>query len=232
MAAEVFRAADLARGVPLQRQPRILRLHALRRRPRRGSASCRRARWRSAIRRAPASIAFSTSSLTTDAGRSTTSPAAIWLARSREESWMRATVKSTCSTLNTASITPAITTIIARRPTRTAAVSPPGSMRQRHVHPPHAGENGQRQKNRRDHGQDLHHHVQPIGDGREVRVEDACHPILKESGLFRQPDEMVVDVAKPVGDFVADLLETPGARAGQRRRAAESRPAAARPDRA
>src|SRR3990167_4710772 len=31
---------------------------------------------------APASIAFSTSSLTTDAGRSTTSPAAIWFARS------------------------------------------------------------------------------------------------------------------------------------------------------
>src|SRR5256885_10767551 len=31
---------------------------------------------------APASIAFSTSSLTMEAGRSTTSPAAIWLARS------------------------------------------------------------------------------------------------------------------------------------------------------
>ncbi len=33
-------------------------------------------------RRAPASMAFSTSSFTTEAGRSTTSPAAIWLARS------------------------------------------------------------------------------------------------------------------------------------------------------
>src|SRR2546427_6380006 len=33
-------------------------------------------------RRAPASMAFSTNSLTTEAGRSTTSPAAIWLARS------------------------------------------------------------------------------------------------------------------------------------------------------
>ena len=33
------------------------------------------------IRVAPASSAFSTSSLTTEAGRSTTSPAAIWLAR-------------------------------------------------------------------------------------------------------------------------------------------------------
>src|SRR5205085_6449415 len=35
-----------------------------------------------ARRVAPASIAFSTSSLTMEAGRSTTSPAAIWLARS------------------------------------------------------------------------------------------------------------------------------------------------------
>src|SRR3981189_2529463 len=34
------------------------------------------------IRVAPASMAFSTSSFTTEAGRSTTSPAAIWLARS------------------------------------------------------------------------------------------------------------------------------------------------------
>src|SRR6266852_8661628 len=33
-------------------------------------------------RRAPASMAFSTSSFTTEAGRSTTSPAAIWFARS------------------------------------------------------------------------------------------------------------------------------------------------------
>ena len=33
------------------------------------------------IRRAPASMLFSTSSLITDAGRSTTSPAAIWFAR-------------------------------------------------------------------------------------------------------------------------------------------------------
>ena len=34
---------------------------------------------RNSMRRAPESIAFSSSSLTTDAGRSTTSPAAIWL---------------------------------------------------------------------------------------------------------------------------------------------------------
>ncbi len=41
------------------------------------------------MRVAPASRLFSTSSLTTDAGRSTTSPAAIWLTSSTESEWMR-----------------------------------------------------------------------------------------------------------------------------------------------
>src|SRR5581483_11748693 len=47
-----------------------------------------------AIRVAPASIAFSTSSLTTEAGRSTTSPAAIWLARSSGRRWTLAMARS------------------------------------------------------------------------------------------------------------------------------------------
>src|SRR3981189_148734 len=37
----------------------------------------------------PASSEFSSISLTTDAGRSTTSPAAIWLATASESTWMR-----------------------------------------------------------------------------------------------------------------------------------------------
>src|SRR5208337_2907874 len=41
------------------------------------------------MRRAPASSAFSSNSLTTDAGRSTTSPAAILLATFSERTWMR-----------------------------------------------------------------------------------------------------------------------------------------------
>jgi hypothetical protein len=40
------------------------------------------------MRPAPASTAFSTSSLTTDAGRSTTSPAAIWLASLSGRTWI------------------------------------------------------------------------------------------------------------------------------------------------
>src|ERR1035438_9594133 len=41
------------------------------------------------MRRAPASSAFSNNSLTTEAGRSTTSPAAILLATFSERTWMR-----------------------------------------------------------------------------------------------------------------------------------------------
>ena len=41
------------------------------------------------IRAAPASMAFSTSSLTTEAGFSTTSPAAIWFTRSSGRTWIR-----------------------------------------------------------------------------------------------------------------------------------------------
>jgi hypothetical protein len=81
--AEVVGARDLARRVPLDRQPRVLRLHPL--------AVVFDANQLLAAEldgdgdaRAPASSAFSTSSLTTEAGRSTTSPAAIWLARSGE----------------------------------------------------------------------------------------------------------------------------------------------------
>ena len=51
--------------------------------------------WRStSIRLAPASSAFSTSSFTTAAGRSITSPAAIWFARLASSRWMRGTVRT------------------------------------------------------------------------------------------------------------------------------------------
>ena len=44
--------------------------------------------------RAPASRAFSSSSFTTDAGRSTTSPAAIWFTRPGGSTWMSVTLTS------------------------------------------------------------------------------------------------------------------------------------------
>src|SRR5687768_12336952 len=50
-------------------------------------------RMRTSILRAPASMEFSTSSLITLAGRSTTSPAATWLATASERRAIRDTVK-------------------------------------------------------------------------------------------------------------------------------------------
>ena len=62
------------RAAPAARRPASCRS----RRRRRGPAARPPASISTSMRRAPASSAFSTSSLTTDAGRSTTSPAAIW----------------------------------------------------------------------------------------------------------------------------------------------------------
>jgi hypothetical protein len=77
---QVINRADLARRVPFQREQRIVPVHP--------AAVIDHAHERDAAApdahstlRAPASILFSTSSFTTDAGRSTTSPAATWLAR-------------------------------------------------------------------------------------------------------------------------------------------------------
>ena len=74
---QIVGAGDLARRMPLDRQPRVLRVHAF-------AVVLDPQRLLAAeldgdrnARRAPASSAFSTSSFTTDAGRSTTSPAAI-----------------------------------------------------------------------------------------------------------------------------------------------------------
>ena len=79
--AEILRPGDLARRVPFDGKARVLGLHPL--------AIVLDANELLAAEldsdldatSRPASSAFSTSSLTTDAGRSTTSPAAIWLAR-------------------------------------------------------------------------------------------------------------------------------------------------------
>ena len=84
----------------------------------------------------------------------------------------------------------------AQRPTRTAAASPPGRVRQRDVHAPHAGQHRQRHEQRRDDGQDLHHRVQPVRHGRQVRVEKAGDPVLEEHRLVREAHEVVVTSRK------------------------------------
>src|SRR5436189_4150146 len=98
------------------------------------------------MRRAPASIAFSTSSLTTEAGRSTTSPAAIWLARSAGK---RAILPTSDPSLD-----PMFTAEQAEHEGDDGehdAEKPPelyrfstGKMRERHVHPPQSGEKRER----------------------------------------------------------------------------------------
>jgi hypothetical protein len=91
---EIGRRADLGRTVPLEREERVLPVHAapvVAHPDQRGH----RLGYRHRDLRAPASSAFSTSSFTTDAGRSTTSPAAIWSATSWGESRCVGTRKST-----------------------------------------------------------------------------------------------------------------------------------------
>ena len=84
---EIIGRSDLAGGMALEGQARLGRgdaaavvLDAISRRP--------PSRTSTRISVAPASRLFSISSLTADAGRSTTSPAAIWLATSGERMWI------------------------------------------------------------------------------------------------------------------------------------------------
>src|SRR6188768_2191950 len=156
-----------------------------------------------AMRLAPASIAFSTSSLTTDAGRSTTSPAAIWFARSAGRSEMRPTSD------------PAPLAEVgehhhhddddhAHHPPELRGVAA-WKQRQVHVHPPDAGDERERHENRRHDGEDLHHLVQPVADVREVGVEDAGDPVLEHGRIVRDPLQVIVDVAEAERHVGADV---------------------------
>src|SRR5829696_1369354 len=104
-------------------------------------------------RRAPASMAFSTSSFTTDAGRSTTSPAAIWLASSVGSRVIRPTSD------------PALASEEHQhrrydahhdqeQPPELHAVAA-GELRQVHVHPVNAGHQGQRHEDGGHDGENL-----------------------------------------------------------------------------
>ncbi len=86
-AFEIFERRDLARRMRGNRERKIVRnLDACRRRRARGISRAPPASMSMSMRVAPASRLFSTSSLTTEAGRSMTSPAAIWLTSWAEES--------------------------------------------------------------------------------------------------------------------------------------------------
>ena len=190
------------------------------------------------MRRAPASSAFSTSSLTTEAGRSTTSPAAIWLARWTGRRWILTSSQSAVAVVSrhrivTHRIGVAVISRIVQRANRHSAVikvtadstvdrrlptvdchihrrirkntSIPSDtaimknsrthkncrraeaeVRQVDVHAVQAGEERQRHEDRRDDRQHLHHPVQLVRHGRQVRVEQAGDAILEEHRLVGQ----------------------------------------------
>src|SRR4051794_3267702 len=113
-----------------------------------------------AMRLAPASMAFSTSSLTTDAGRSTTSPAAIWLARSAGRREMRPT-SDPSPLAEVHEHQPDNEDEDAEHPPELHGVIA-GEQRQVDVHAPDAGEERQRHEDGGHDGEHLHHLVQPV----------------------------------------------------------------------
>src|SRR5262245_36305328 len=107
-------------------------------------------------------MAFSTSSLTTEAGRSTTSPAAIWLARSDGRRAILPTSDPVLASKqrehegNYAEHDAEQPPELHRRPAR--------EMRKTDIHSPQTGQERQRHEDGRDHRQDLHDLVQPVAD--------------------------------------------------------------------
>src|SRR4051812_10454117 len=143
-----------------------------------------------ASRRAPASIEFSTSSLMTDAGRSTTSPAAIWLARSGGSWWIFPIWLDPPLAAEEEQHHPADEDHDAGDPPELHTLAA-GKVRHRHVHPPHAGKHGQREEHGRHDRQHLHHDVEAVGNRREIPFEHSRHPILEHRRFVRVTHQMV-----------------------------------------
>ncbi len=159
------------------------------------------------MRRASASSAFSTSSFTTEAGRSTTSPAAIWLARSSGSLTMRgAPLTTSPERRNHANIA---AEAVAMNPTthQNCIDSPPGRCGKRHVHAVHAGEHGEGAEQRGHHGNQLRGLRQLNRDAGQMGVEDAGDAVLEDDGVVGQAHELIVDVAEAVGHFLPDQIE-------------------------
>ena len=57
-----------------------------------------------------------------------------------------------------------------------------------------AGEEAQREEDRGDDGQLLHHHVEAVGHRREMGVHDAAQEVAVAVHQIADPDQVVVDV--------------------------------------
>src|SRR5204863_5470005 len=129
------------------------------------------------MRRAPASSAFSTSSLTTEAGRSTTSPAAIWLARSGGSRWILPTIYPVFPTEEghhhdnhgdtDAAQPPELGRLSARK------------LRQHDIHAPQSRQQMQRHEDDRNDREHFHDLVQAIAHIRQMRVQNPRDPIME-----------------------------------------------------
>src|SRR5882762_3548290 len=158
---------------------------------------------------APASSAFSTSSLTTDAGRSTTSPAAILLTRSSGSRSITVIGTSSGSYPLLAAEPPEKPGGDGDHEAEGEGIAvPPVQLRHvLEVHAVDAGDHGHRPEHGADRGQPLHGLVQAVVDDAEVRVEQALdHVVVLVRGVD-DPVEVVVDVAEVDGGLRADDRE-------------------------
>ena len=131
-----------------------------------------------------------------------------------------------------ASITAAIADHAARRPTRTASPSPPGNAGSGTFMPhiPVSTVSGRKIVDMT--VRTFITHVEAVRDRREVRLEDARHPVLQQRRFVGQPDEVVVDVAEPIGQLVVDDGKLAARQTADRVALRNQRPAAATRDRA
>src|SRR5262245_58699238 len=86
-------------------------------------------------------------------------------------------------------------------------VAAEAEVRQVDVHAVEARDERQRHEDRRDDREDLHDRVELIRDDRQVGIEQAGDAVLKEHRLVGEPHEVIVHVAKAVGDLLVDQLE-------------------------
>src|SRR3954470_22689836 len=154
------------------------------------------------MRVAPASMAFSTSSLTTDAGRSTTSPAAIWFARSGARRWIFATSDPAAPAEEDQHPADAAAHDHQQHPEH--AVDAQTEVRQVDVHAVETRDEGQGHEHGRDDRQDLHDRVQLVRDDRQIGVEQAGDAILEDHRLVGEPHQVIVDVAETIRRLLVD----------------------------
>src|SRR5687768_17356239 len=157
---------------------------------------------------APASREFSSSPLITDAGLSTTSPAAILLTRSSPSRSTRLTAR------------PGSKPVLALEPEHErrrhrqhgpdddeVPVLPAQLRHVVEVHAVDAGDDGEGHEQRADDGQALHRLVETVADRREIRVHRALRHVLVGHRPFHDAVQVVVDVAEVDGSAGADHLE-------------------------